>query len=162
MIEPVADLVLGGLLLLTAFWCALVHHRLRRLRMERTEMEGFITSLTAASERAETAIASLRETAAETERRLREQGENARQRGSELARLIDGGGRLARRLEVDLDQGARLMASSAPGREPGSSWSDRQEAGWRRSGPRPAERAPSSRPAAAPADELLRALETLR
>jgi flagellar motor switch protein FliM len=48
-LDLAADLVLAGLLLLTTAWCALVYHRLRRLRTERGEMEAFIATLAAAT-----------------------------------------------------------------------------------------------------------------
>lgn len=109
-LDTAADLVLAGLLLLTSGWCALVHHRLRRLRTERGEMEAFIATLAAATERAEAATAGLRGAVAETERGLREQGEAARQRAGELARLVDSGARVLRRLEAAVHGGAMSLA----------------------------------------------------
>ena len=118
MLTLVPDLILGVLLAATSAWCALVYQRLRRLRTERGEMEAFIASLTAASERAEAAIGGLREAAAEVERAQREQGDAARQRGTELARIIESGSRLARRLETDLNHGVRTLAAASLQREP--------------------------------------------
>lgn len=153
------DLALALLLVLTAFWCALVHHRLRRLRTDRGEIEAFVAALAAASERAETAIAGLREAAAETDRKLTQQAEAARQRTGELARLLDSGSRLARRLEAGIGQGARALAAAETARDQRPSW----QAGERAAPERPAERPAAPRPpAAAPPDELLRALESLR
>ena len=100
MLDLAADLVLAGLLLLTTAWCALVHHRLRRIRTERGEMEAFIATLAAVTERAEAATAGLRGVVAEADSNLREQGEAVRQRAGELARLVDSGNRVLRRLET--------------------------------------------------------------
>jgi hypothetical protein len=181
--ETLADLALAALLAANAVWCALLHRRLRRLgTAERGELEAFVAALGAASGRAESAIAGLREAALEAEARLREQGDSARQRGGELARLVESGSRLARRLEADLGHGARGLAAATGG--PGRAGlgpargrldqdADRPPA-FQRPGPsaaRPPERhapadaalegAPTA-PLPPPPDALLRALETLR
>ena len=117
MLDLAADLVLAGLLLLTTAWCALVHHRLRRIRTERGEMEAFIATLAAVTERAEAATAGLRGVVAEADSNLREQGEAVRQRAGELARLVDSGNRVLRRLETAVLQGARSLAEQGVSRE---------------------------------------------
>src|SRR4051794_20932110 len=104
------DAILCALLLATSAWCALVHRRLRSLLTHKGEMAAFIAALGAATGRAEAAIAGLREVAADVDQRQAEQAEVARQRGADLARAIENGGRLARRLEADLDHGARTLA----------------------------------------------------
>lgn len=116
-LDVVADLVLAALLLLTAAWCALVHQRLRRLRTERGEMEAFIATLTAATERAEEATSGLRGAVAEAERGLHEQGSAARQRAAELARLLESASRVLRRLEAAVHGGARSLAEQGLHRE---------------------------------------------
>ena len=110
LLDVAADLVLAGLLLLTAAWCALVHHRLRRLRTERGEMEAFIATLVNATERAEAATAGLRGAVAEVDGGLSVQGEAARQRAAELTRLVESANRVLRRLETAVLQGARSLA----------------------------------------------------
>lgn len=156
MLTLVPDLILGVLLAATSAWCALVHQRLRRLRTERGEMEAFIASLTAASERAEAAIGGLREAAAEVERAQREQGDAARQRGTELARIIESGSRLARRLETDLNHGVRTLATASLQREPPARSVATSTPPVRDPRPGRAQDEP------AVPDELRRALETLR
>jgi hypothetical protein len=116
-LDVAADLALAALLLLTAGWCALVHQRLRRLRTERGEMEAFIATLAAATERAEVATGGLRDAVAEAGRGLREQEEAARQRASDLARQVDSGNRVLRRLETAVLQGARSLAEQGISRE---------------------------------------------
>lgn len=151
MLQLVADIALGSLLVVTAVWCALVHHRLRRLRTERGEMEGFITALTAATERAEAAITGLRETLARADRDLREQGELARQRAGELVRLIEDGGRVLGRLDAGGRRVDRVSGGAPAPRE-------RQAAV---AGPAIAPAGAQFRGSAA-ADELLKALGSLR
>lgn len=116
-LDVAADLVLSGLLLLTAAWCALVHHRLRRLRTERGEMEAFIATLATATARAEAATAGLRGAVAEVDRGLREQTEAARQRAGELTRLVESGSRVLRRLETAVHGAARSLAEQEAARE---------------------------------------------
>jgi hypothetical protein len=178
--ETLADLALAALLAANAVWCALLHRRLRRLgTAERGELEAFVAALGAASGRAESAIAGLREAALEAEARLREQGDSARQRGGELARLVESGSRLARRLEADLGHGVRGLAAATggPGRAGQGTARGRPEQDADRpvvqrpgsGAPRPPERhAPADAapggapPLPPPPDALLRALETLR
>lgn len=151
MPQLVVDVAFGSLLAVTAVWCALVHHRLRRLRTERGEMEGFITALTAATERAEAAIAGLRDTLARADRDLREQGELARQRAGELARLIEEGGRVLGRLDAGGRRADRVSGGASVPRE-------RQAAV---AGPAVTPAGTQPRGSAA-ADELLKALGSLR
>jgi hypothetical protein len=118
-------------------------------------MAAFVAALAAASERAETAIAGLREAAAETDRKLTQQAETTRQRGSELARLLESGTRLARRLETRIGHGARTLAAADTSREQRPAWQTSERAA-------APDRQPTSRTASAAPEELLRALETLR
>lgn len=151
MPQLVADIALGSLLAVTAAWCALVYHRLRRLRTERGEMEGFIAALTTATERAEAAIAGLRETLARADRDLREQGELARQRAGELTRLIEDGGRVIGRLDAGGRRADRALGgtSNARVRQPSAAGPADVPAGTQPRGP-------------AASDELLKALGSLR
>jgi hypothetical protein len=115
--EFLADLVVGFLLLLTTGWCITLYCRLRHLRVERHDLQEFIAAIAAATERAEAAIGSMREAAGEIEQRLSRHQELAQQRIAELARLAESGGRLARRLEGAVHQGARTMAEIGLARE---------------------------------------------
>ena len=72
MIELLADLILGGLLVLTSGWCALLYRRLQRLRVERSDIETFMTAVDGAVRRAELAIAGIRDGACEAQRTVRE------------------------------------------------------------------------------------------
>lgn len=117
MLESLTDLILAGLLLATIAACAVVYVRLRRLRTERGEMEGFIASLIEASARAEAAIAGLREVSVELEQGLSGQIGQAQLRCAELNRLIENGGRVAKRMETAFYQGARSLADRNLARE---------------------------------------------
>lgn len=108
--EYAVDGILAVLLLTTTVFCGLVHRRLQRLRTDRGEMATFVLALDEAVTRAEQALGSLRETTQELDRTLHEQATLAQRHVSELSRLVDGGGRLAKRLEAAVHQGARTMA----------------------------------------------------
>ena len=91
----------------------LLYRRLGRLRVERSDIEAFVTAIDTASQRAEAAIAGIRESALEAQRALGGQKELAQQRIAELSRLVDSAGRMARRVETALHQGARSMAEDS-------------------------------------------------
>jgi hypothetical protein len=110
-------MVLAGLLLLTAFTCGLLYRRLHRLRIDRGDIEEFVAAVSTAAQRAETAIAGIRETASGLQQSLGRQQEAARQQEAELAQLVDGSTRLARRLEAAIHQGARTIAEIGLSRE---------------------------------------------
>ena len=112
MIELAANLLVAFLLVLTTTWCVLLYRRLARLRVERRDIEAFVAAIDTASQRAEAAIAGIRESAVEAQRALGGQKEQAQQRIAELSRLVDNAGRMARRVETALHQGARSMAES--------------------------------------------------
>lgn len=113
MIDLLADLILGGLLVLTSGWCALLYRRLQRLRVERSDIETFMVAVDSAVRRAELAIAGIRDGACEAQRRLEAEQHALDQRISELTRLIESAGRMARRVENAVHQGARAMAEEA-------------------------------------------------
>jgi hypothetical protein len=104
------ELLLAALLMLTVVWCALVHQRLRRLRADKGEMEGFIAALTAVTERAEAAIAGLRGVGETTRQELERQESAARRRTEDLARAMDGAQRMLRRFESAQQQASRPTA----------------------------------------------------
>jgi hypothetical protein len=117
MTDTLSDLILAGLLVLTTFWCGLLYQRLRRLRLDRSDIEEFVAASSSATQRAEAAIAGIRETASELQQALGNQQEAAQQQTAELARLAEGSARLARRLEAAIHQGARTMAELGLTRE---------------------------------------------
>jgi hypothetical protein len=110
MAETAMDLVLCALLALTILWCAVVHRRLRALRADKGELETFVASLGAATERAEAAIAGLRGAGEAACRELQKQDDESRQRTEDLVRAVDGAGRMLRRLEAAIQNAARLAA----------------------------------------------------
>jgi hypothetical protein len=117
MTSIAADLIVAGLLVLTSTWCAVLYRQLQRLRMDRSDVETFLSAIDAAARRAELAIAGLRDGAADSQRRLAVDQQALDQRMAELARLIENAGRMARRVESALHQGARAMAEEAVQRE---------------------------------------------
>lgn len=157
VVELGANLLVSFLLALTTVWCVLLYRRLSRLRIERRDIEAFVAAVDAATQRAEAAIGGIRDAAADAQRMLAGQQELAQQRAAELTRLADNAGRMARRIEAALHQGARTMAESAVARErpePVPAASADTATAQRRAEPR------SAPPKIDP--ELLRALEALR
>jgi Domain of unknown function (DUF6468) len=116
-IDLVGDLLLASLLLLTITWCVLLARRLRRLKVERGDIAEFLAAIDGATQRAEAAIAGMRETARETQLMLSQQREATEARMTELTRLAEGGAQLARRLETVLHRGSRSLADLQNGRE---------------------------------------------
>ena len=119
MIGLAADLVLAVLLVLTTGWCVLLYRRLERLRVERSDVEQFIAAVDGAVRRAEQAVAGIRDGAADAQRLLAAEEEQAQKRAAELARLVESAGRMARRVEAAIHQGARAMAEDSLERERG-------------------------------------------
>jgi hypothetical protein len=110
--ELAANLLVAFLLALTTTWCVLLYRRLDRLRVERRDIEAFVAAIDAATQRAESATAGIRATAHEAQQALRDGDELVKQRAAELARLVESGGRMARRLEAAVHQGARAGAGA--------------------------------------------------
>ncbi|HEX6015645.1 MAG TPA: DUF6468 domain-containing protein [Geminicoccaceae bacterium] len=110
MTELAANLLVAFLLALTTTWCVLLYRRLDRLRIERRDIEAFVAAIDAATQRAESATAGIRATALEAQQALRDGDELVKQRAAELARLVESGGRIARRLEAAVHQAARAGA----------------------------------------------------
>ncbi|MFO1068447.1 MAG: DUF6468 domain-containing protein [Geminicoccaceae bacterium] len=156
MAETAMDLVLCALLAATIAWCAVVHRRLRALRADRGELEGFVAALGAATERAEAAIAGLRGAGEAARQELLKQDEESRQRVEEVVRAVDGAGRMLRRLETAIQHAARLAAEPPP-RERTRPMPP-EPAPVAAAEPRPA--APGTRPRIS--EDLLRVLQNLR
>lgn len=117
MTSLAADLIVAGLLVLTSTWCAVLCRRLQRLRVDRSDIETFLSAIDGAARRAEVAIAGLRDGAADAQRRLAVDQQALDQRVAELTRLIESAGRMARRVESAVHQGARAMAEEAVQRD---------------------------------------------
>ena len=113
MTSLIADLIVACLLVLTSTWCAVLYRRFRRLRVERSDVEAFLSAVDGAARRAELAIAGIRDAATDAQRRLAADQQALDQRMAELARLIESAGRMARRVESAVHQGARTMAEEA-------------------------------------------------
>jgi hypothetical protein len=156
MIGLASDLVMAFLLVLTTSWCVLLYRRLDRLRVERSDIESFIGAVDGAVRRAEQAVAGIRDGVGEAQRLLAAEQGQAQQRAVELARLVDSAGRMARRVETAIHQGARAMAEDSLERERGVRGDAPRQA-------RAAEGEGRERPARPRIDaELLKALEALR
>lgn len=117
MINLLADLLVAFLLVLTSTWCALLYRRLHRLKVERSDIEIFLGAVDGAVRKAELAIAGIRDGAAETQRRLAADQAALEQKSTELSRLLENAGRMARRVEGAVHQGARTLAEQAVQRE---------------------------------------------
>ena len=117
MIAIASDLLMAFLLLLTTCWCALLYRRLDRLRVERSDIETFLAAVDGAVRRAEQAVGGIRDGVGEAQRLLGAEQEAAQQRAAELARLVESAGRMARRVEAAIHQGARAMAQDSLERE---------------------------------------------
>lgn len=116
-IDLAGDLLLASLLLLTITWCVLLARRLRRLKVERGDIAEFVAAIDGATQRAEAAIAGMRETAREAQLMLSQQREATEVRMTELTRLAEGGAQLARRLETVLHRGSRSLVDLQGGRD---------------------------------------------
>ncbi|MGD9507302.1 MAG: hypothetical protein AB7I59_23910 [Geminicoccaceae bacterium] len=163
MTSLAADLIVAGLLVLTSTWCAVLYRQLQRLRVDRSDVEAFLSAVDGAACRAELAIAGLRDGAADAQRRLALDQQALDQRMAELARLIENAGRMARRVESALHQGARAMAEEAVQRErprdpPHRPPAEPRPAAPEHRGPNASTRSPRPRLEA----ELARLLERLR
>lgn len=112
MTEP-ATIALALLLLVNICWCVALHRRLALLDEDGERLREFLRAFDEAVEKARSAASGLREEAAGIEKDLRRHAEGARLRGEQLARLCEGGERLARRLEAALERAAGVRAAIA-------------------------------------------------
>lgn len=112
MAEPIVDVLLAGLLLLTVVWCVLLYQRLRGLRLDRAELSAFVDTLSRATERAEQAVAQMRAASEEAARAHREQQEGGRRLREELGRASESALRMVRRLEAEVGRGAAALAEA--------------------------------------------------
>ncbi len=155
MIALATDMVMAFLLVLTTSWCVLLYRRLDRLKVERSDIETFLGAVDGAVRRAEQAVAGIRDGVGEAQRQLATEQGQAQQRAAELARLVDSAGRMARRVESAIHQGARAMAEDSLER-------DRDGAGGSKQAPH-TEAEARERPRRPRIEaELLKVLEALR
>jgi len=110
MIDQALQITLVVLLFLTITWCVIVHHRLRRLRVDGEEMAAFITALSKATTRAEDAVRHMHEANREVAAAAREQQRCARQQSDDLARLMDNAVRVIKRLDFAVERSATRVA----------------------------------------------------
>ena len=108
MTEIALQLVLAVMLALSTAWCIVVHHRLRKLRAERTDLEGFIGDLAATVERAEAATQAIKSSSVEARSSIEEVAQKAEATRQalidELARAERAGDRLEALLERPLPE----------------------------------------------------------
>ncbi|MDX6752653.1 DUF6468 domain-containing protein [Geminicoccaceae bacterium 1502E] len=109
MLQTVLELLLSLLLLVTCGWCAMLHRRLQRLRVEQEELGVALESLAVLTGRAEEVVAELKAAGSECAGLLEAISHGARHR-EDLGRLLESGGRMARRLEQEVGHAARLLA----------------------------------------------------
>ena len=111
MIETLIQSALVALLLLTMGWCALLYRAVSRLRMDQGELRELIVALEEATERADRAVADMRNATLQGDRRAREQEAMVERRAAELRGLMVRASQIA--LKID-----RGVAASTSRREP--------------------------------------------
>jgi hypothetical protein len=99
VIALLVDFAVAGLLLATLSYCILLNRRLAALRDDKGELRELIIGLSAASQRAEAGVASLRVAAEQIGVGLQDEIDRARELRDDLAYMLERGGALADRLE---------------------------------------------------------------
>lgn len=110
MLQTILELLLIVLLPLTCGWCALLHRRLQRLRVDQQDLGTAIDALAAVTGRAEQVVAELKRGGNECAGLLEALGGEGARHRDDLVRLLESGGRLVRRLEKEVAQAVRLLA----------------------------------------------------
>lgn len=105
MLSLWGDAVVALLLIATIGYSVLLNRRLTAVRSDRDKFEALVRNLTAASQRAEAAVSSLRVTADELGRRLEKKVEEARGLSEDLLYMIERGGGIADRLANQIRAG---------------------------------------------------------
>lgn len=107
MLSVLGDAVVALLLIATIGYSVVLNRRLTSVRSDRDKFEVLVRTLNAASQRAEAAVAGLRQNAAELSRRLDKRVEEARALSDDLVYMIERGGgladKLADQIRVSLD-----------------------------------------------------------
>ena len=136
------DAVVALLLIATIGYSVLLNRRLATVRSDRDKFEALVRNLTAASQRAEAAVSSLRGTADELGRRLEKKVEEARGLADDLAYMIERGGSIADRLANQIRAGRDelkpdLRPEVKPAVRPDANREHRVEPVQRQTAPRP-------------------------
>jgi len=105
MLSVWIDAVVAVLLVATIGYSMLLSKRLSAVRSDRDKFESVIKNLSAASQRAEAAVANLRSTADDMGRRLDKKVEEARALSDDLAYMIERGGGIADKLAASIRSG---------------------------------------------------------
>ncbi len=136
------DAVVALLLIATIGYSVLLNRRLATVRSDRDKFEALVRNLTAASQRAEAAVSSLRGTADELGRRLEKKVEEARGLADDLVYMIERGGSIADRLANQIRAGRDelkpdLRPEVKPAVRPDANREHRVEPVQRQTAPRP-------------------------
>ena len=114
MLSVWIDAVVAVLLIATIGYSILLNKRLTAVRHDRDKFEGVIKNLTTASQRAEAAVANLRNTADDMGRRLDKKVEEARALSDDLVYMIERGGTIADKLAASIRSGRDRVRADAP------------------------------------------------
>lgn len=114
MLSVWIDAVVAALLVATIGYSMLLNKRLTAVRHDREKFADVIKNLTTASQRAETAVANLRNTAEDMGRRLDKKTEEARALTDDLAYMIERGGTIADKLAASIRSGRDRVRAEAP------------------------------------------------
>ena len=110
-----ADAVVALLLVATIGYSVVLNRRLAGVRADRDKFESVIRDLGAASQRAETAVATLRSSADDLGRRLDKKIDEGRALSDDLAYMVERGGSIADKLESQIRAGRdRLKPDLVP------------------------------------------------
>ena len=107
------DAVVAVLLIATIGYSVVLNRRLSTVRSDRDKFEDVIRNLTAASQRAEAAVANLRTSADDLGKRLDKKIDEARRLSDDLVYMLERGGTIADRM-ADLISTGRAGLSSDP------------------------------------------------
>lgn len=105
MLNVWADAIVALLLVATIGYSVVLNRRLAGVRADRDKFESVIRDLGAASQRAETAVATLRASADDLGRRLDKKIDEGRALGDDLAYMVERGGSIADKLEGQIRAG---------------------------------------------------------
>jgi hypothetical protein len=113
----ILDIVLIALLAGNAIFCLLLHRRLSRLRDGAAELRDVLEDFSAATARAEAAVAGMKSGAGEEAAKLQDRMRDGQSLLEELQFMVESGGNLAARLERAIGAG-RLQAGDPPAQKP--------------------------------------------
>lgn len=99
MLSVFGDAIVAILLITTISYAAVLNRRLGVLRRDRAKLEELVKNLAVATQRAESGVAGLKATAADTGRQLEKRVEQAQSLRDDLAYMVERGTTIADRLE---------------------------------------------------------------